>query len=405
MDGNLNLSNSIVFNGDVDQYLSGAELTALKLQKVTIDKPFGDVILGTDVEITESLTFEKGNISTGDNRLLLDYSTQTPEIINAGSDGDIIGNLEVSRDVSTAGTIFGFAGLSIGEGEDDLGIVKVIRSTGPDAVISTGESESIQRSWEVMAGAPLMSERVFTFSWTEAEDNGMALEQVKVWQETENADEWVALNPEFQDGSSRSVTATTARLSRFTIANEENPLPVSLISFTATLQDNGALLAWATASEYQNAGFNIQKSRDGKHFFGLGFIPGKGNSVIKHQYKYIDATFDAASYYRLEQIDYNGNSAYSPIRFLARAENQQPSFEIYPNPISSWLKIKSPGDLTPDYFQIYSVQGTVIFKEKPATTAIMEKRLNHVIPELPSGLYFLKVFYNKKIDKIRFVKN
>jgi hypothetical protein len=56
-------------------------------------------------------------------------------------------------------------------------------------------------------------------------------------------------------------------------------LPVKLIHFAGTLTSTGnAQLDWETAEEYDNAGFEVQKSLDGKKFEALGWVDGGGDS-------------------------------------------------------------------------------------------------------------------------------
>ena len=66
-------------------------------------------------------------------------------------------------------------------------------------------------------------------------------------------------------------------------------LPVSLINFSATPKDNAVLLRWATASEFNNLGFELQRSIDGNNgWSAIAFINGAGNSNSTINYSYVD---------------------------------------------------------------------------------------------------------------------
>lgn len=110
------------------------------------------------------------------------------------------------------------------------------------------------------------------------------------------------------------------------------PLPVSLSAFSATLQSAGVALHWATATEQQNAGFQVQRSADGGQFADLAFVPGAGNSQRPLSYDYLDAQplRTATNYYRLKQIDANGTFTYSPVR--AVSSGGLPTGRVFPNP-------------------------------------------------------------------------
>ena len=70
-------------------------------------------------------------------------------------------------------------------------------------------------------------------------------------------------------------------------------------------------LDWITASELNNSYFIVEKSMDGIEFFNLGTIGGAGNSTIHRYYFFVDDNPYSESFYRLKQIDFNGNFKHS----------------------------------------------------------------------------------------------
>ena len=91
-------------------------------------------------------------------------------------------------------------------------------------------------------------------------------------------------------------------------------LPITLIDFSGTLQtddlNNSVLLQWSTENEINNCCFNIEKSEDGNQFSTIGEVK---NSET-YNYSYIDEKpFIANNYYRLKQMDNNGEFTYSNI--------------------------------------------------------------------------------------------
>jgi hypothetical protein len=96
------------------------------------------------------------------------------------------------------------------------------------------------------------------------------------------------------------------------------PLPVELTAFTAERQGADAVLRWRTAQERDNAYFAVESSPDGVAFREIGRRPGHGSTSAPQQYDFRDANLSrygtAVVYYRLRQVDTNGDAQLSPVR-------------------------------------------------------------------------------------------
>jgi hypothetical protein len=93
-----------------------------------------------------------------------------------------------------------------------------------------------------------------------------------------------------------------------------NPLPIELLSFTATPRNSVVDLAWSTASEQDNDHFTVERSADAEHFEDVLRMPGAGNSEQVLRYSATDhAPLAGRSYYRLRQTDHDGSSALSEV--------------------------------------------------------------------------------------------
>jgi hypothetical protein len=112
-------------------------------------------------------------------------------------------------------------------------------------------------------------------------------------------------------------------------------VPVEMESFGADCGNGSVVLKWATATETNNKGFEIEKSRNNKSWNNIGFVTGNGTTANKIQYSYTDNS-DVAGviYYRIKQIDFDGAYKYSKVIQI----NANPlSFELgqnYPNPFN-----------------------------------------------------------------------
>ena len=87
----------------------------------------------------------------------------------------------------------------------------------------------------------------------------------------------------------------------------QTALPIELISFDGTKNDNYNLLKWSTASENNNDYFLLERSEDGYNWDNINSTDGTGNSNTRVNYSFIDFTFkNTVNYYRLTQVDFNG---------------------------------------------------------------------------------------------------
>jgi hypothetical protein len=106
-------------------------------------------------------------------------------------------------------------------------------------------------------------------------------------------------------------------------------LPVELISFGAKSKQSFIQLDWITATEINNEGFEIQRSVDGENFTSIGWVYGNGSTTEIIEYKFKDnEPMQGINYYRLKQIDFDGQYEYSNI-VSATINSDKSKFEIY----------------------------------------------------------------------------
>jgi len=116
-------------------------------------------------------------------------------------------------------------------------------------------------------------------------------------------------------------------------------LPIKMASFTVTALTDKILVAWSTAMEENNNYFVIERSTDGVKFDSIGYQKGAGNSDVLLNYSYTDNTpANGTNYYRIKQVDYNGNFTYSEIRSgdISRGYG---ILSMYPQPVNKAEKL------------------------------------------------------------------
>jgi len=137
----------------------------------------------------------------------------------------------------------------------------------------------------------------------------------------------------------------------FTVAGWDATLPITLVNFQGHNYKTGNKLFWTTATEINNDYFIVQKSADARTFTNIGTVKGHGNSNTSNQYTFIDETSpQKASYYRLKQIDFDGNYSFSKILGIESSKGDQ-DINIYPNPSKDNFSF----DISISTDEIYSV--------------------------------------------------
>ena len=179
-------------------------------------------------------------------------------------------------------------------------------------------------------------------------------------------------------------------------------LPVKLIHFNAQLkQPYEVTIDWATASETNSFEFEVERSYDYKSWISLTTIKAKGNSNSLINYSYIDKSVSTGiNYYRLKQIDANGNFVYSSI---ARITNRNTGkIVVYPNPVSATATLYSSEAWTKNQaLQIVDVNGALVQSVSITGGNTMQFSTN----KLSAGLYLVRVIENgKTVSQTKLIK-
>ena len=174
-------------------------------------------------------------------------------------------------------------------------------------------------------------------------------------------------------------------------------LPVSLSSFTASVEKNNAKLNWVTEWELNNSGFELERkeSTEGSSWGKIAFITGGGTTQGQKFYSYEDKKLKSANYsYRLKQVDYNGNYEYYYLAesVVIKAPNDYKLSQNYPNPSNPKCKIdyEIPFDGKVS-IKVYDILGKEVYElvneNKPADFYTVEFDGSN----LSSGMYFYRI--------------
>lgn len=190
-------------------------------------------------------------------------------------------------------------------------------------------------------------------------------------------------------------------------------IPVELESFIAKVIDDKVLLEWATATEINNSGFEIEHSTDNQKFNKVAFVPGFGTSTEKHVYNFTLENLDRGThYFRLRQIDYDGTETITNIVEAVITDISIKDFSLaqnFPNPFNPSTKIQFSLPVR-EFVQIkiFDMLGnevvTLVNEYKEAGSYTLEFNASEF--NLSSGVYIYKMnagefSYMKKLSLIK----
>ena len=168
-------------------------------------------------------------------------------------------------------------------------------------------------------------------------------------------------------------------------------LPVTLVSFNATLINNKTNVNWSTTNEINSSKYIVEKSNDGTYFTLLVSLNNQlGNESIK-KYAAIDENPNTGNnFYRLKLIDLDGNYSYSTTKlvFVSSAKG----IFIWPNPINKQLNIAITANKNEEvYISVYDVMGKIVLRKKQWIFKGANQFLIEGFNVLTPGNYLLKI--------------
>lgn len=179
-------------------------------------------------------------------------------------------------------------------------------------------------------------------------------------------------------------------LSGANLFGSNTTLPVTLLNFSVTgCNEKCADLKWQTSSEINNHYFDVERSINTMDWTVIGRIKGAGNSNSMLSYGMIDYMTNMSLplpeklFYRLKQVDFDGQFSLSNIELLNLDQNTQQVL-IFPNPFENELRIICK-NCELSHVSIYDLQGTLIY----SGNKFLDEKIN--LSNLPAGIYLVKI--------------
>ncbi|MCR4417168.1 MAG: right-handed parallel beta-helix repeat-containing protein [Ignavibacteria bacterium] len=197
--------------------------------------------------------------------------------------------------------------------------------------------------------------------------------------------------------------------------DNNNPLPVQLSSFTADVKGRDVQLRWQTATEINNAGFEVERKKlsegekQSSMWEKIGYVRGNGNSNRPIDYTYTDSKLNSGKYsYRLKMVDYDGSFEYSD---EVQVEIGKPAItkleQNYPNSFNPTTMIEyqlsNPSRVV---LEVYNITGqrvaSLVNEEQEAGYYNLIFDANRY--GLSSGVYFYRMVAIDRVNGQRFVQ-
>jgi hypothetical protein len=163
-----------------------------------------------------------------------------------------------------------------------------------------------------------------------------------------------------------------------------SPLPVTLVSFTASEEGNVTLLTWSTTEETNASYFEIQRSSDAKTWNPIGQKDAAGESKSAVNYSFVDsAPLKGINYYRLKMIDSDGTYAYSRIESITLENGGTVS--IYPSPVDKALFLSGIQSKNIKQVSIHNSLGQTVYVANSVSSSGID------VSKLAPGIYVIRI--------------
>lgn len=410
-------SSVLLFNGTTNQTIQSA--TAIDLATLQVDNG-NRLVLASNIQATSGINLNlNGSIELGNFNL----NAGSGDIVNGSATDYIITNgTGVVQQTMSAGDIKEFP-----VGNASYAPVLLLSNSGTTDVFSVRVTDQILTNGT--SGTPETTDNV-GLTW-------LIAESVAGGNNVDIGVEWAAANelPSFDrtscgvkhwNGSSwdlpATYTAASASGGRYTqslngqtsfspfgVVDNSQTFPIELTAFKANRASAYAVkLDWATATETNNVGFDVERMLDTEaEFSRVQFVAGHGTTTEAQSYQLVDNNAHmGVSYYRLLQRDSDGTATYSNV-IAVLGDGTVKETLVYPNPAHDAIYIRKELE-KPEFalMQIIDSQGRIVWQAVRKLYPGQTFELTDVANLTPS-LYMLRVRLTE-LDEIftyKFLKN
>jgi hypothetical protein len=196
------------------------------------------------------------------------------------------------------------------------------------------------------------------------------------------------------NGESPGTANSVANAAWIAFLKSPCPLPVSyLVPLQGRLEGSHNVLTWTTASEVNSSAFEIERSlNQPDNFKSIGTRSAAGASQVPVSYEFVDEKpGQGSNWYRLKQIDRNGDVQYSEVIELVNPTAETALLAAWPNPAGDLLHVKANAAQS-GFLVLRDALGRNVWQSGTAGASNFEATVD--LKNLPQGNYFLQ-FYSQ----------
>ncbi len=195
-------------------------------------------------------------------------------------------------------------------------------------------------------------------------------------------------------GSIISNVVTNFNLFTLGSVSSSNPLPVELVAFNAKCVDGTTQINWTTASEINCDYYLVEKMDNENSFATIGRVQGNGNSNQPINYKFEDNNSNQISYYRLTQVDFDGEAhTYNDKITVSICEDG--NFQMDLNGNINEVNIVVNASIENVLIKIYNLNGALIFSSS-TSLSYGNNKIDFTNYNLATGMYLINVHTEQK---------
>lgn len=295
-----------------------------------------------------------------------------------------------------------------------VGVTNFLNNNGTD-----NSAMVIDRFWRIeptnYSTKPALTNLTFTYrdpEWSVA--NNTIIESNLIAQRyNTGTNEWDDFMPGTvtTPASDISTVATLPSAQLFTwwtLVDNRSPLPIELVNFNAKCDGNKVNITWQTNAEKNNNYFVVERSTDGANFQLVEKVFSQNsNSNNLLSYQSVDNnSLDGKVYYRLKQVDINGNFTYSSVVVVTCSSAViAPTVSIFPNPTTNNITVDIKGLKGKKTILIYDVIGQEMTKRQ-ITNEDENIQETFDVSTFAKATYLLRIDVDDHLHQIiKFLKN
>ncbi|MEW5799865.1 MAG: FG-GAP-like repeat-containing protein [Bacteroidota bacterium] len=402
----LGYDGSAYFDGQIDEVQIRNSVLSISDIRASMHK----TVSGFPTDLLGYWQFNEGSGSTSANLLNSTYDASLTSTSWVTSTIPLGGGTATSTSVpaNTLGLqTIGNVKLNMTDGFDVPTDVVVSEVTASPSNFPTNYSSSVGSKYFIIDAFPYPGDGTFSTTLTLTYGAGVLTDNTEsnyiLYKRSSTSEgDWTSY------GSASSVNISTGEVtwtnitsfSQAIVVNQNDALPVELISFSANVGTQTVELHWKTAAEVNNAGFEVERSIvDAKrlqqnNWKKIGYVEGNGTSNTPHEYSFSDKSVQNIVRYRLKQIDRDGQFRYSQsVEVIVAVPKVFALDQNYPNPFNPATTIgftlEKSGIATLKIYDIIGREVATLVNEPLEAGVYHQKQFD--ARGLASGIYFARL--------------